>query len=185
MYLNTFSSWWVDEDLQHRIETDSEEQLNLSQGPSAATHNFAHDYLSRVSASGPTPDQILYAEIMDSEPFEGDHWGPGYDDEVREGWSDSDSSDLGSTTEEEVLTPMSRKGKVVTATRQAHLGCDDGGMSADEVRMMEAQERLRKLDAEAYWRSGGVEVENSASIGFGWKEISSGEPNWVLSIQSS
>lgn len=102
-----------------------------------------------------------------SEPFEGEHWGKGYDDEVHEGWTDSeDSEDAESSESEEILTPSSRNVKRVTRVVEQR---ED---EWDE-RVREAQEVLRLR--EAYWTDGGM-VQRSVPEGlYGWRDVTTSE----------
>lgn len=147
-------------------------QLNLASPPSTKTHRFATSYLSRRYDTGPTPEQVLYNEIM-SEPFDGDHWDSKYDEEVKEGWTDSDSygSSSGSEGDEVVVTPGSK----TVAGRQA-LRANFRQDGQEEVQRVEkAKEVLRILDEQAYWRKPGVELQGVPEGMYGWRQISTSE----------
>ncbi|KAI9632365.1 Spc98 family-domain-containing protein [Dioszegia hungarica] len=157
--------------------------LNLSTPPTAATHDLAESYLIRQPPSGPTADQILYAEIM-STPFRGEHWGASYDEEVHSGWSESSgsSSHDGSSSDEEqeqVWTPTSAR--VAKAKRgTADLTAMRRGLEEEE-RAREARAILEDLGERSYWRKPGVEVEPVPEGVYGWKEMSTGVSSFALS----
>ncbi|WVQ94433.1 hypothetical protein IAU59_001512 [Kwoniella sp. CBS 9459] len=141
--------------------------LNLSERPTASTHDFAHSYLHRVPPSGLTADQVLYHQIMESEPFDpGEIW----DEEVFSGWTESESesdvqsSESDSPEEEEVRTPSSA---AIRAQRKRH-----------EAEARRLDEEQRQADAAAlvadlkdgYWNSPG-EVGVIPDGLYGWKDL--------------
>jgi hypothetical protein len=110
-----------------------------------------------------TANRLLYDEIM-ADPFDGEHWGKGYDDEVREGWTDSESS--GSEREgERLITPLRERVGVIPS--QSRVDEEDG-----ETKLREAEEKMRKL-GEGYWTTGGRPVE-TREVGEGWRAVSTG-----------
>ncbi|OCF34604.1 hypothetical protein I316_03645 [Kwoniella heveanensis BCC8398] len=147
--------------------------LNLSGRPSAATHDFAYSYLHRVPATGPTADQILYRQIMESEPFDpGEEW----DEEVLSGWTESESesgiqdSESDSPEEEEIRTPSS------AALRAQRKRFDAEARRVDEEqRRFDAAEIVRDLK-EAYWNSP-MQVGTVPEGLYGWKDLSTGVCN--------
>ena len=172
--------WWADgvTDVKHpstypatcEYTSDADQiindsfQLNLRDRPTSETHDFAHSYLNRLPSSGPTSEQVLFRDIM-SDPFVGDHWGPGFDEEVRQGWTDSESD----AENEEVLTPSSkvlRESKVSTRERE-----EEDKAYYGEERMRTAQAILRELANGAYWKDGGAEVVRMKEAVDGWREI--------------
>ncbi|KAK6906950.1 hypothetical protein I203_100939 [Kwoniella mangroviensis CBS 8507] len=146
--------------------------LNLSDKPTLPTHEFAYSYLHRSTPSGPTADQILYEEIMDSEPFDpGEIW----DEEVLSGWTDSEdeydrdflsegSNSEGSPEEDYVKTPSS-------ATIRAQRKRDDENRRKrlEEGRREEALEVVRGLK-DGYWNRPGMgHVIKEGS--YGWRDL--------------
>ena len=99
-----------------------------------------------------------------SDAFDGDHWGPGFDEEVKEGWTDSESED----EEEEVLTPSSKV--KIRAAREEEAAPEFG-----DDRMRRAQEVLRELARGAYWKGGGEEISPVPEDVQGWRQLSTGE----------
>jgi gamma-tubulin complex component 5 len=136
----------------------------MSCQPNPETHEIAHEYLHRQPAEIVDQDRLLFDEIM-ADPFEGDHWGKGYDSEVREGWTDSDSNSSGDEREK-IVTPL--RERVGVAHAQARVDIEQEGV----MRMREAEERMRRL-GEGYWVTGGKVVER-AEVGEGWRAISTG-----------
>ena len=135
----------------------------MSNQPNTKTHDLAHEYLHREPPQVVDHDRLLYDEIM-ADPFDGEHWGKGYDEEVRDGWTDSESS--GSDREgERIITPLrERNGAIAIQSRVIQ---DDG-----EVWLREAEEKMRRL-GDGYWRTGGRVVE-SREVGEGWRTVSTG-----------
>lgn len=104
-----------------------------------------------------------------AEPFEGDHWGPGYDEEASEGWTDSDAGSL-TPSEDEVVTPAgkaSRQSAAISA-REAEMA----RRADEEQRLLLAKLRLRDLAAGAYWHTGGTPLPSSDGL-HGWRALSS------------
>jgi len=98
-----------------------------------------------------------------AEPFSGDHWGSGFDEEVQEGWTDSESDD----EDEEVLTPSRKVLRIQRAStrfRETEEVEDHG-----EDRMRAALEVLREFARGAYWRDGGLYVERMQEGLQGWR----------------
>ncbi|WVQ83578.1 hypothetical protein IAT38_005719 [Cryptococcus sp. DSM 104549] len=144
--------------------------LNLANRPTTQAHAYAYEYLHRQPSTGPTPDQILYQQIMEENPYDpGEVW----DEEVRHGWTDSDSSlsDLEdqdeSPEEEEVLTPSSR---VVRAQKKR---AEDERKREELEEMAErAREVVRGLE-QGYWR-GQERVGEMPEGLYGWKDMTTG-----------
>jgi len=111
-----------------------------------------------------------------AEPFSGDHWGSGFDEEVQEGWTDSESDD----EDEEVLTP-SRK---VLRIQRASTGFREPEEVEDhgEDRMRAALEVLREFARGAYWRDGGLYVERMQEGLQGWRQITTGTNAMSLAL---
>lgn len=148
-------------------------QLAMSRQPTTQTHEIAHEYLHRQPIASVDKERLLFDEIM-ADPFEGDHWGQGYDSEVKEGWTDSDSeSERGASsdsaaTDEVVITPH-------RSIPLRHAGKADGPTGEDEERTRCAVEELRQLREDAYWQSGrGGETVMPAKVGEGWRAVSTG-----------
>jgi gamma-tubulin complex component 5 len=145
----------------------------MSGRPTSKTHDLAHEYLHRQPVAKIDRDKLLYDEIM-AEPFEGDHWGQGYDSEIKEGWTDSEtesekgvSSDSGAT-DEVIITPH--------RARPLHSAVDDVDAADDgEEGVRRAEEELRRLREDAYWRtSGGGQPVIPVKLGEGWRAVSTG-----------
>lgn len=131
--------------------------------------------MRRVSTSGATSEETLYHQIM-SEPFEGEHWGPGFDEEVREGWTHSGSDD----DDEKFLTPRSkimRAQRASTRQRVPEEEEDDG-----EERMRAARDLMRDLARKAYWKDGGFDVERVDGHLQGWRQITTGTSAVALAM---
>jgi hypothetical protein len=138
-------------------------QLAMSNQPNSTTHDLAHEYLHREPPQIVDHDRMLYDEIM-ADPFDGEHWGQGYDEEAREGWTDSESS--GSDREgERLITPLRERVGVMTS--QTRVDEEDG-----EMKLREAEEKMRRL-GDGYWRNRGRVVE-SREVGEGWRAVSTG-----------
>jgi hypothetical protein len=139
----------------------------MSCQPNPETHEIAHEYLHRQPPEIVDQDRLLFDEIM-ADPFEGDHWGKGYDSEVREGWTDSDSNSSGDDRDEQekIVTPLRERVGVTHA--QARVDIEQEG----EMRLREAEERMREL-GEGYWVTGGKVVQG-AKVGEGWRAVSTG-----------
>ncbi|WVW79751.1 hypothetical protein I302_101721 [Kwoniella bestiolae CBS 10118] len=144
--------------------------LNLADRPSIETHDFAYTYLHRVPPSGPTADQILYQEIMASEPFEpGEFW----DEEVLSGWTDSEdeyeretsSEDSdGSPEEDYVKTPSSA---AIRAERRREE--EVRRKQLEEDRTEEALEVVRGLK-DGYWNKPG-KINLMKEGVYGWRDL--------------
>ena len=104
-----------------------------------------------------------------SQPFAGDHWGTGFDEEVQEGWTDSDTDDDG----EDILTPSSKVTRA-RGPRIIHADQVREDVGDAEARMRAAREVLRGLTEGAYWKDGGVEVERMKEGLLGWRQVSTG-----------
>ena len=107
-----------------------------------------------------------------SDPFAGTHWVKGYDEEVREGWTDSDSDRLSteeSSQDEDVLTPSTTQvmDKHYVIRRETERKKEE-----NEERARLAKERLIELREAAYWRQPGRKFERLSEDIRGWKEIS-------------
>ncbi|WWC87513.1 uncharacterized protein L201_002403 [Kwoniella dendrophila CBS 6074] len=149
--------------------------INLISKPNNGTHEFAYQYLNRVRPSGPTADQILYNEIMNSEPFELDE--EVWDEEVLSGWTDSDSnsedhhndtsdeSDDNSPEEDYVKTPSSTairlQRKKDEAIRRQRL---------EEDRRQESLDIVRNLKFDQYWNKPGIVKDMKEGL-YGWKDL--------------
>jgi gamma-tubulin complex component 5 len=148
--------------------------LALSQRPTSKTHAFANAYVNRQSDTGPTSEQRLYAEIM-SDPFTGPHWGKGYDEEVREGWTESEdeSEDSGSSgLDDEVLTPS---GKPDRLSKRAEERLQEA------IRWEDAQDRSRRawaalenIKREQYWKTTDECLERLPVGSYGWRDLTTG-----------
>jgi gamma-tubulin complex component 5 len=106
---------------------------------------------------------------MEAEPFEGDHWGAGYDDEVREGWTDSDNEGDESPQEDNIITPSSKTGR----NAGTRLITETSGRGEME-RLREATTRLRLAKEDMYWKQEVIDVREEPSGRFGWKDLSTG-----------
>jgi hypothetical protein len=138
-------------------------QLAMSNQPNPKTHDLAHEYLHREPPKVVDHDRLLYDEIM-ADPFDGEHWGKGYDEEVREGWTDSESS--GSDREgERLITPLRERVGVIPS--QPRVEEEDA-----EMKLREAEEMMKRL-GDGYWTTGGRPVE-TREIGEGWRAVSTG-----------
>lgn len=104
-----------------------------------------------------------------AEPFEGDHWGPGHDEEVSEGWTDSDSGSL-TPSEDEIVTPAGKTSRqsAAIAAREAEMA----RRADEEQRILFAKLRLRDLAAGSYWHTGGTSIPSSDGL-HGWRSLSS------------
>lgn len=144
----------------------------MSCQPTSKTHDLAHEYLHRLPPTVVDKDRQLYDEIME-EPFDGDHWGDGYDSEVKEGWTDSESErGLASDTdsggpEEAIITPHRQRPSGLNINHH------DAGDFNREERLREAEEALLRLQKDAYWSTGG-EVVEAITVKEGWKSVSTG-----------
>jgi gamma-tubulin complex component 5 len=109
------------------------------------------------------------------EPFSGDHWGAGYDEEVHEGWTDSSGSDDGSQSSEEederIVTPLTERTRNRKEIARREL---EEQVRAAEERLRLAEDSLRTLQ-DRYWKTGGKELEQIQGGLFGWRSIMTGE----------
>lgn len=146
--------------------------LNLSSQPSQHTHDYAYEYLNPEPATGPIPDQMLYRQIM-AEPFEGEHWGPGHDEEVVDGWTDSEydgESEGDSLEEQAVLTPSTTRVRAVYKKP-----IEERGVTAEE-RLMEARQKLESLRRQAYWHPENQVPMPTFNEGlYGWRDLTTSE----------
>lgn len=108
-----------------------------------------------------------------SEPFEGDHWGPGYNEEVSEGWTDSSDGSV-TPSEDEIVTPAAKTSRQSTA--QIAREAETARRAEEEQRILLAKLRLRDLAAGAYWQTGGSELPSSSGL-HGWCSLSSSKPH--------
>lgn len=160
------------------LKRSTDIQLELARPTSDKTQEVAEEMLQRP----PRGAQLdpLFREIM-SEPFTGDHWGPGYDEEVHEGWTDSEDDDSFTASDEEIVTPVpppsqSRSGP--SAARQI----EAERRAAAEQRLLLAKLALREMSEDAYWKTGGSVIPSSGELR-GWQSLSasgSRVPNQVL-----
>lgn len=146
--------------------------LNLSRQPDQHTHDYAYEYLNPEPATGSTPDQMLYRQIM-AEPFEGEHWGPGHDEEIVDGWTDSEDdgeSEGDSPEEQEVLTPSTTRVRTMSKEPTEERG------GASEQRLMEAKRRLDSLRRQAYWHPENQVPMPTFNEGlYGWRDLTTSE----------
>lgn len=106
-----------------------------------------------------------------SEPFTGDHWGPGWDEEVHEGWTDSEDSDASVTSsEDEVVTPLSVQPRFKSAGELAR-EAEARKREEEQRRLLLSKLALRELEQEAYWKSGGTTVKTKSDLQ-GWAALS-------------
>ena len=105
-----------------------------------------------------------------SDPFEGDHWGKGWDEEVKNGWTDSESEET--SEEEEIVTPSSRTmGDPMASVRSLV----DQRKADSLERLRAAEATLRGLKQNAYWRTGGRDIHQPEERPQGWRALSTGE----------
>lgn len=106
-----------------------------------------------------------------SEPFTGEHWGSGWDEEVIDGWTDSEESNGGSTaSEDEVVTPASTQPRLKSAGEIAR-EMETRKREDEQHRLLLSKLALRELEGEAYWKSGGTLVEPRPDLR-GWAALS-------------
>jgi gamma-tubulin complex component 5 len=136
----------------------------MSCQPNSKTHDLAYEYLNRPPPQIVDKDRLLYDEIM-ADPFEGEHWGEGYDSEVKEGWTDSDESSSSDREGEReiIVTPLRER-----VAFSQHVVEEQEG----EMRVREAEEMMRRL-GQGYWMTGGKVVERK-EVGEGWRAVSTG-----------
>ncbi|OWZ26519.1 hypothetical protein C356_06924 [Cryptococcus neoformans c45] len=142
--------------------------LNLAEKPTYQTHAFAYDYIHRSAPIGPTPEQLLYQQIMEEDPFDpGEVW----DEEVRHGWTDSDTdvmSDLSaqSPSEDEIATP----GDLAMRMRLESKEQEERAQREEEELKGRAIEELAKKLKNGYWKEQ-QEVETMRKGLYSWKEL--------------
>lgn len=124
--------------------------------------------MTRKADTGPTPDEVLYGQIM-SDPFEGDHWGKGHDEEVKHGWTDSESDSEETTSEEEeIVTPL--HDQPTGSTRDAEKKIREERIREGEKRLEAARRALESLET-GYWRTGGKALSPATEGIFGWQAV--------------
>lgn len=129
---------------------------------------MAEEYLERPPRG--TELDPIFREIM-SEPFTGEHWGPGYDEEVHEGWTESEDEEDLTQSDEEIITPVaSARIKYVPSAREI----EAQRRAEAEQRLLEAKISLEELAKNAYWKTGGGAIPSSEGL-HGWRSLSSGE----------
>ncbi|ORY29549.1 hypothetical protein BCR39DRAFT_532091 [Naematelia encephala] len=154
--------------------------LNLAGRPTRSTHKFSSSYLERRTDTGPSAEQLLFREIM-SEPFAGTHWEKGFDEEVKRGWTDSESSSGDSEEDEELVTPASKGSKVdFTAKRESD---EINRREESDRRLAQARSELENLKLRAYWNVGGAQLHDSARDVQGWRELSTQLPSASLAAR--
>jgi hypothetical protein len=114
------------------------------------------------------------------EPFTGDHWGAGHDEEVHEGWTDSSESDSASESsveeDERIVTPLTERARSRKDIARREL---EAKVRAAEERLRLAEESLRTLQ-DGYWKTRGKELEAMKEGLFGWRGIMTGELKRLL-----
>lgn len=144
-------------------------QIGVSRPASEKTREFAAAFLTRPVRQ-PKSELRLYRDIM-SEPFTGEHWGSGWDEEVHEGWTDSEDSDASVTSsEDEVVTPLSVQPRFKSAGEIAR-EAEARKREEEQQRLLLSKLALRELEQEAYWKSGGATVEPRSDLQ-GWAALS-------------
>lgn len=147
-------------------------QLNLAEKPTYQTLAFAYDYIHRSAPTGPTPEQLLYQQIMEEDPFDpGEIW----DEEVRHGWTDSDTDDMSdlsaqSQLEDELVTPSDLARHIRLEAKEQE---ERARREEAEVKGRAIHELTKKLK-NGYWKEQ-PEVEIMRKDLYGWKEITTGE----------
>ena len=111
-----------------------------------------------------------------AEPFTGTHWGKGYDEEVLDGWTDSESeiSTSNSEDEEVVVTPFSSRGEFLKKKKEQEVQDRQKMLKEGEERLERAVKALEGLEG-AYWNSGGNDLPDLPSGLFGWKDLVNGQ----------
>lgn len=148
-------------------------QLNLAEKPTYQTHAFAYDYIHRSTPIGPTPEQLIYQQIMEEDPFDpGEVW----DEEVRHGWTDSDTDDMSdlstqSPSEDELATPSDLAMRMRLEDKEQE---ERAQREEAEVKEKAIEELAKKLK-NGYWK-GQPEVEIMRKDLYGWKELTTSEP---------
>lgn len=141
--------------------------MELAQPTNEAAREFAEAFLVRPPRAAAKSDMRLYREIM-AAPFEGEHWGPGCDDEVSEGWTESESEGSSSLSEDEIVTPEVSSRPSAASAREAEVS----RRAEEDARILLAKLELRELGAGAYWKTGGDPLP-SAEGAHGWRALSS------------
>ncbi|WVQ92087.1 hypothetical protein IAS59_005895 [Cryptococcus gattii] len=142
--------------------------LNLAEKPTYQTLAFAYDYIHRSAPIGPTPEQLLYQQIMEEDPFDpGEVW----DEEVRHGWTDSDTdgmSDLSaqSPLEDDLATPSDLARHIRLEAKEQE---ERARREEAEVKGKALQELAKRLK-NGYWKEQ-PEVEIMRKGLYGWKEM--------------
>ncbi|KIR71495.1 hypothetical protein I310_04802 [Cryptococcus deuterogattii CA1014] len=155
------------------IKTDNLPQhvhflLNLAEKPTYQTLAFAYDYIHRSAPIGPTPEQLLYQQIMEEDPFDpGEVW----DEEVRHGWTDSDTDDMSdlsaqSPLKDELATPSDLTRHIRLETKEHE---ERERREEAEVKGRAIQELAKQLK-NGYWKEQ-PEVEIMRKGLYGWKEM--------------
>lgn len=112
-----------------------------------------------------------------SDPFEGEHWGKGHDEEVKHGWTDSETefaSDSSSSVleDEAIVTPLTER--IVGGKRDEERRIREEKLREGERRLEVARKALEELEM-GYWRTGGRPLAPRAKGIFGWKALTTGE----------
>ncbi|CAK9786531.1 hypothetical protein CC85DRAFT_326116 [Cutaneotrichosporon oleaginosum] len=142
--------------------------LELAQPMDDDVREFAAEYLVRPPRAADKSDMRLYREIM-AAPFEGEHWGPGYEEASDEEWSDSESDGGSTPSEEDVVTPAkSTRSAAAQTARQA----EAARRAEEDARLLLAKLQLRELTGAAYWKTGGDPLPSSDGA-YGWRALSS------------
>lgn len=128
---------------------------------------MADEYLERPP-KGVEVDP-LFREIM-SEPFTGEHWGPGYDEEVHQGWTDSEEDDRITESDEEIVTPLPTTARPATGPSPREVEAQRRAEA--EQRLLMAKLSLRELSRNAYWKTGGAPLVVEEGV-HGWQKLSS------------
>lgn len=147
-------------------------QLNLAEKPTYQTHAFAYDYIHRSAPIGPTPEQLLYQQIMEENPFDpGEVW----DEEVRHGWTDSDTdvmSDLSaqSPSDNEIATlgDLAMRMKLESKEQEERAQREEAELKGRAV------EELAKKLKNGYWKEQ-QEVKTMRKGLYSWKELTTSE----------
>lgn len=105
-----------------------------------------------------------------SEPFTGEHWGPGWDEEVHEGWTDSEDSASVTSSEDEVVTPLPVQPRYKSSAELAR-EAEARKREEEQQRLLVSKLALRELDQGAYWKSGGASIETRSDLQ-GWAALS-------------
>ena len=111
-----------------------------------------------------------------AEPFTGSHWGREYEEEVKEGWTDSDSSSEDDNVQ--VVTPSTGR---ILRSRPAAETLENVQIEkikeTSEARLRLAEETLRHFREEAYWNVKETFFQApSPSDVSGWRALSTSAP---------